>query len=72
VPVGSFELVLPQGPYSALTTVNKLCGSKLLMPTTMTAQDGAVIKQSTKIAVTGCPKARKAKHKSGRARGRRK
>ncbi len=28
----------------------------LIMPTTITAQNGAVIDQSTKIAVTGCPK----------------
>jgi hypothetical protein len=34
----------------------------LLMPTTLTAQNGAVIKQSTKIAVTGCPKSKQAKN----------
>jgi len=41
----------------------------LLMPTTLTAQDGAVIKQTTKIAVTGCPapaKAHKAKARKAR------
>ncbi len=35
----------------------------LVMPTTITAQNGAVINQSTKIAVTGCPKVKKAKIK---------
>jgi hypothetical protein len=62
-PVGSFELNLPEGPYSALTTDGNLCKQKLVMPTEFIAQNGAEIKQSTKIAVTGCPKARHVKHK---------
>jgi hypothetical protein len=63
VPVGSFELKLPQGPYSALAAVGNLCKSKLTMPTEFVAQNGAVIQQSTKVAVTGCPKAKQASHK---------
>jgi hypothetical protein len=74
VPVSAFDLVFPEGPHSALTTnlpakvKGNLCGQKLTMPTTITGQNGAVIKQSTKIAVTGCPKAKtvkktKKKHK---------
>jgi hypothetical protein len=59
VPVGSFELTLPEGPFSALAANGNLCKSKLKMPTAFTAQNGAVIHQSTKIAVTGCPKAKK-------------
>jgi hypothetical protein len=31
------------------------------MPTEITAQDGAVIKQTTRIAVIGCPTVKKAK-----------
>ncbi|MCL2770058.1 MAG: hypothetical protein FWD42_08125, partial [Solirubrobacterales bacterium] len=54
VPVSSFELKLPEGPYSALAANGDLCASKLVMPTTLTAQNGAVIKQNTSIAVTGC------------------
>ena len=61
VPVNSFELYLPEGRYSALAANGNLCKQKLSMPTTFTAQNGAVLTQSTKIAVTGCPKARKAK-----------
>lgn len=66
-PVGSFELTLPEGPYSALTTDGSLCKTKnLVMPTEFVAQNGAEIRQNTKIAVTGCPKgvrhARKKKH----------
>jgi hypothetical protein len=70
-PISSFELSLPEGPHSALAAVlpakakGNLCGTSLVMPTTITGQNGAQIKQSTKITVTGCPKARKAKkHKA--------
>ena len=51
-----FELYLPQGKYSALAANGNLCKqqSKLKMPTEFVAQNGAVFKQSTKIAVTGC------------------
>jgi uncharacterized repeat protein (TIGR01451 family) len=54
VPVSSFELYLPQGPHSALAANGNLCTGKLTMPTTFTAQNGAVIEQSTQVAVTGC------------------
>ena len=63
VPVSSFELYLPEGKYSALSANANLCASKLAMPTEFVAQNGAVIHESTKIAVTGCPKAKKAKAK---------
>jgi hypothetical protein len=48
------ELVLPAASNSALAANGNLCADKLVMPTTLTAQNGAVIKQDTKIAVTGC------------------
>jgi hypothetical protein len=63
VPVKSFELYLPEGKYSALAANGNLCKSKLLMPTLFTSQDGARLKQSTKLTVTGCPKAKAAKKK---------
>jgi uncharacterized repeat protein (TIGR01451 family) len=68
VPFNSFELYLPQGRYSALAATGNLCklAGKLKMPTEFVAQNGAVIKQSTKIAVTGCP----AKKGAGTARRR--
>jgi hypothetical protein len=71
VPVGTFELKLPQGPDSALAANGNLCASKLAMPTSFVAQDGAELRQSTPIAVTGCkPGARVLSHsvKGGRAR----
>jgi hypothetical protein len=64
VPVSSFELYLPEGKYSALAANGNLCTSKLAMPTEFVAQNGAVIHESTKIAVTGCPKAKVATKKS--------
>jgi hypothetical protein len=68
-PFSSFEVKTPKGPFSALTSFVParrefdLCGQKLLMPITMTAQNGAVIKETTRVAVTGCPKAKPAKKK---------
>jgi len=56
VPVGTFELTLPQGPNSALAANGNLCKSKLKMPTIFTAANGITLKQSTPITVTDCPK----------------
>jgi hypothetical protein len=63
VPVGTFELTLPQGQFSALAANRNLCKTKLAMPTEFVGQNGVVLHQSTKIAVTNCPKASKASHK---------
>ncbi len=74
VPVNSFELTLPAGPHSALSANGNLCFKtmkrgkhrvrrrvKLVMPTTITGQNGAVVKRNTIVAVRGCGKLRKAK-----------
>jgi hypothetical protein len=64
-PFTSFELTLPQRQYPALTANGDLCNGTLTMPTEMVGQNGIVIKQATKIAVTGCPKkTTHKKHKS--------
>jgi uncharacterized repeat protein (TIGR01451 family) len=86
VPFESFELNLPQGPYSALAANANLCAltalktvkkrvtvhahghtthplrtvkqrtaAQLLMPSEFTGQNGAQLRQDTRIAVTGCP-----------------
>jgi hypothetical protein len=72
VPVGTFELTLPQGPFSALAANGNLCKSTLKMPTAFTAQNGATIKQNTPISVTGCAKhkvKKASKHRKGSPHG---
>jgi hypothetical protein len=74
-PITSFQLTLPEGPHSGLAAVvpakNKgsLCDQSLAMPFTITGQNGAVVKENNKIAVTGCPRAKKkakaARHTKG-------
>jgi hypothetical protein len=61
-PVSSFELKLPTGKFSILganvpqSAKYSLCGQTLTMPTEITAQNGAQLNQTTKIAITGCAK----------------
>jgi hypothetical protein len=73
VPVGTFELTLPQGKYSALAANGNLCTTKkLAMPTSFIGQNGAVIKTSTPIVPTGCSKRaahKAAKHHKGKPHG---
>jgi hypothetical protein len=70
-PIASFEVNLPEGPHSAFTTnipakaKGSMCKQSLKMPTTLTGQNGAVLTQTTKIGVTGCPKKVKKKGKKG-------
>jgi hypothetical protein len=69
VPITSFDLSLPEGKFSALAANlpekdhGDFCGQKLTMPTAFTAQNGAVINQSTPIAVEGCSTALSFTHK---------
>ena len=60
VPVGTFELTLPEGTNSALAANGNLCNTKLKMPTSFTAANGKKINQTTPITVTGC----RPKHKT--------
>jgi hypothetical protein len=54
VPFETFELLLPQGKFSALAANVNLCTQKLLMPTDFVAQNGAELDQETTIVPLGC------------------
>jgi hypothetical protein len=70
-PVGSFELTLPEGPNSALAANTNLCATKLTMPTSFGAQDGASMRRNTPITVEGCPRRKKAHRASHKHKGHR-
>ena len=59
-PFTVFETVLPAGPHGVLTAnvpereEYSLCKASLAMPTEITGQNGAILNQTTNIAVTGC------------------
>jgi hypothetical protein len=73
-PLSSFELYLPEGPHSVLAANlpaganGSLCTARLVMPTTITGQNGARIRQSTKLKVTGCEKVKRKTNRSRTAR----
>ena len=54
VPVSSITVNLPIGAHSALAANGNLCANPLVMPTTMTGQNGTVVKQNTTIKVNTC------------------
>ena len=67
VPVGTFEMTLPQGKYSALAANGNLCNTKLNMPTAFVGQNGVEQHVTTPITVTGCAH-KKAKKAQGHRR----
>jgi hypothetical protein len=64
-PISTVDLVLGVGPHSALaanlplSARGSMCGQRLAMPTEVTGQNGAVVKQTTIVAVSGCPRSRR-------------
>jgi hypothetical protein len=66
VPVSSFQLMLPEGPFSALAASENLCKGGLTMPTEFVAQNGMRKNQTTKVRVTGCPRAVHKAHRKGK------
>jgi hypothetical protein len=73
-PISSFETVLPEGPYSILAAYlpakanGSLCSTRLVVPTTITGQNGTQIRENTKVKITGCPVKHKAKKHQRRKR----
>jgi hypothetical protein len=53
-PFSTFELTLPEGPYSALAANGNLCKTKLVMPNEFIGQNGTAIHQDTPISIQGC------------------
>ena len=69
-PISTFDLVLADGPHSALganlpaKAKGSMCDQKLAMPVAITGQNGAVVKATTTIAVSGCPRHRRRRQPS--------
>jgi hypothetical protein len=70
-PITTFDLVLAAGPHSLLApdqpakAKRVLCAQTLNMPTALTGQNGTVLKQDTRIVVSGCVREAKA-HAKGK------
>lgn len=62
VPISTLGLVLGAGPHSLLAANlpakahGSLCGQSLAISTAITGQNGAVVRHTAKLAVTGCAK----------------
>jgi hypothetical protein len=69
-PIDSFELNLPERSNSALASPRgNLCGTRLTMPFTIAAQNGARVTRSTTVSVSGCPRHGRAAHRAGTSVG---
>ncbi len=54
VPISSVTVTLPIGPHSAVAAFGNLCAKNLVMPTTITSQNGKTYKHNTVLNVAGC------------------
>ncbi len=60
VPISRFDLKLRRGPHSLLAANlragahGSLCGARMSMPSELTGQNGAVLRQTIEVGVSGC------------------
>jgi hypothetical protein len=72
VPFSELDVIFEAGPHSLLAADlpaaehGDMCPGRLSMPTQITAQNGAVVKQSTIIEVSGCARKQRATRRGGR------
>jgi hypothetical protein len=75
VPFSELDAILEAGPHSLLaanlpaSAHGELCRGRMAMPTEVTGQNGAVVKQTTIVSVTGCRKPRQTHGGHKHARG---
>ena len=71
VPFSELDLMLEAGPHSLLTANlpakdrGNLCGRRLALPAEITGQNGAVVKHTTVISLSGCASPTRAPRKTG-------
>ncbi len=74
VPISTLGLVLGAGPHSLLAAnlpvkaKGSLCGQSLAMATAITGQNGAVRRQTTRLAVLGCRRRHAPRHGASKRR----
>jgi hypothetical protein len=71
VPIRRLDLVLPEGKSSILAASASLCKRPLRMTTAITGQNGARIKPTVKVAVEGCRRHKRKRHRTRVVRKRR-
>jgi hypothetical protein len=64
VPISRFDLDLPSGNNSVLSSTKNLCSGKLAMPTRLVGQNGKSLRKTTVISNTGCKGSRRAKNRT--------
>jgi hypothetical protein len=70
--ISGLQIRLPEGPGAVLglnslsKVAGSLCGKKLVLQTTLTGQNGIRVKRSPRVSISGCPKAKSAKHRARR------